>query len=113
MSGDGPGDKVGRNMDAVKVMLRGAFELRTVTSGNEGRVANQLEDASYDVADLIEAAQWVQLVEHGDGTWLIFRSSVENNLGAGSILLHGAMAEDARNRFAKLKDAIARVKGEE
>jgi hypothetical protein len=63
------------------------------------------------LAKLVEAAQGFELIEHADGTWLVFRSSVENGLGSGSIRLDGPMAKDARARFAILREALSAARG--
>lgn len=44
-------------VDVLRVMRNAAFELRTVTTGNEGRVATQVDEARVAVAELIEAAK--------------------------------------------------------
>jgi hypothetical protein len=59
------------------------------------------------LAKLVEAAQGFELIEHADGTWLVFRSSVEKGLGSGSVRLDGPMAKDARARFAILRAALS------
>jgi hypothetical protein len=62
------------------------------------------------LAKLVEAAQGFELIEHADGTWLMFRSSVEKGLGSGSVRLDGPMAKDARARFALLRAALSAAK---
>lgn len=47
-------------VDVLSVMQGAAFELRTVTTGNEGRVANQVDQACAAVAELIEAAKGIE-----------------------------------------------------
>lgn len=47
-------------VDVRGVMRSAAFELRTVTTGNEGLVANQLDVACAAVAELIEKAHAAQ-----------------------------------------------------
>jgi hypothetical protein len=59
--------------------------------------------------DLVEAAQGFELIEHANETWLVFRSSVEKGLGAGSVRLDGPLAKDARARFADLRAALTAV----
>jgi len=59
--------------------------------------------------ELLEAIRQLELVESVDGTWLILRANVKNEVGAGSIRLDGPMADDMRARFKIIRAAIAKA----
>jgi hypothetical protein len=98
---------------AAAVPCDSAFDSMTVNCQQQGcRDFYRPPTASAGVteaklAKLVEAAQGFELVEHADETWLVFRSSVEKGLGAGSVRLDGPMAKDARARFALLRAALS------